>query len=120
MSFVSLSSNILILKKNWYAYNNREFNKNYLFLMILFNIKFTIKFSLSLSLSLSLSQYKYIYIYIYIFFFNWLRHPIIFNIFHSTSVNHFHQVLSLFKTSKDLESCSLRIMDYIIFMMQIA
>ena len=36
------------------------------------------------------------------------------------SVNLFHQVLSLFKASKDLESCSLRIMDYIIFMMQIA
>ena len=62
------------IKKNWYAYNDREFNKNYLFLMILFNIKFTIKFSLSLSLSLSL------YIYIYIYIYNWLGHPIIFNI----------------------------------------
>ena len=65
------------IKKNWYAYNDREFNKNYLFLMILFNIKFTIKFSLSLSLSLSLALSKYIYIYI----FNWLSHPIVFNIF---------------------------------------
>ena len=36
------------------------------------------------------------------------------------SINHFHQILSLLKAFEDLESCSLRIMDSIIFMMQIA
>ena len=80
MSFVFLSSNILLLKKIGMLAIIEKVQQNYLFITILFKIKFTIKFSLSLYLSLSLSLSLYIYIYNIIFFFNWLRHPIIFNI----------------------------------------
>ena len=76
MSFVSSSSNILLLKKIGMLTMIEKVQQNYLFITILFNIKFTIKFSLSLSL--------YIYIYIY----DWLRHPIIFNISFVLSPSH--------------------------------
>ena len=98
-----------IIKKNWYAYNDREFNKNYLF-----KIKFTIKFSLSLSLSLSLNIYIYIYIY-----FNWLSHPIIFNLSFIQKHQSFSPSLVIVKNFRRLGKLqSQNFGPYKIFMMQ--